>query len=279
MKNVILGLLSLSIISSCVWNGSSNPYKEENFEQISYSTSNFKFQPERIDIGTVYNFQISNRDRSYAKDVHLYIASENTIESFKIYPGSKQTVLVIAEMDWYTFSISNIRQLEIGKDLVRKPTIEMQLSENIENGYLFMDQIVPTGHFPVFNHGFDYSDLNFIFRHRTDPKSDLDVGIISPTENKIAYTGKMAISYDGEVSCNGRECYRYTLGGNGVSNREGFLLVNKQGGHFEYMELDANYHPQFDYYRYELLSISKKSSADWETFVTNQSRKYFQERS
>ena len=87
----------------------------------------------------------------------------------------------------------------------------------------------------------------------------------------------MEITYEGVGSLNGNECYRYALGGNGVSDREGFLLVNKLGGHFEYMELDANYHPQFDYFRYELLSISHKSADEWTAFISDRSKAYFQE--
>jgi hypothetical protein len=85
----------------------------------------------------------------------------------------------------------------------------------------------------------------------------------------------MVITYVGEETYNNRECYKYSLSGRGISEKEGFLLVNKNSGYFEYMELDANYHTQMDYFRYELLSVTAMSQKEWETFVIEESEDYF----
>jgi hypothetical protein len=275
-----LGIVLISVfVSACGLGGSSNPFVAEDFEETTRSTDQFKYREDRIKLGTVYQFSISNRDRSYAKQVALFVAATDRIESFKIYPGSGSTVLVIADIDWDVFSIRKIHQIEIDKDLNREPTIEMHLLENPDsspvNTYMFMEREVPVGHFPVFNHGYDFSDLNFVFRHLANPKSDIEVGIIAPTSGSLDYTGKMRISYEGEEACNGHQCFRYSLGGRGVSDRQGTLLVNRDSGYFEYMELDANYHPQFDFFRYELSRVTHMNQNEWETFVVEQSRNFF----
>lgn len=270
----LLGLMiSLLMFSAC---SRTNPFTEESFEETTYSLDHFKYQEDKIDVGTVYHFHISNRDRAYVKKVSLYIADTNRIEAFKMYPRSSSTYLVVAEIDWNMFSIKNIQQIEIENDLSRKNTIEMSLLDTPDNTYLMNNEKeIPTGHFPASNHGYDFSDLNFVFRHLTNPQSHIEVGILAPIQNTMAYTGRMVITYVSEETYNNHECYKYSLRGRGISGKEGFLLVNKNSGYFEYMELDANYHSQMDYFRYELLSVTAMSQKEWETFVIEKSEDYF----
>ncbi len=266
----------ISILMLLASGCTTNPFKEAFFKETTNSMNHFKYQEDKIVVGTIYNFQISNNDRSYVKKVSLYIADTNTIEAFKIYPRSSETYLVVAEIDWNIISINKIHQIEIEKDLSRKITIEMHLLDSRDNTYLMNNEIeIAIGHFPAFNHGYDFSDLNFVFRHLTDPKSNIEVGIVAPIQNKMAYTGKMLLTYVGEETYNNHECYKYLLSGKGISEKEGYLLVNKDFGYFEYMELDANYHRYMDYFRYELLSVTKMSQTEWETFVLEESKNYF----
>lgn len=266
----------ISILMLLASGCTTNPFKEAFFKETTNSMNHFKYQEDKIVVGTIYNFQISNNDRSYVKKVSLYIADTNTIEAFKIYPRSSETYLVVAEIDWNIFSIKKIHQIEIEKDLSRKITIEMHLLDSRDNTYLMNNEIeIAIGHFPAFNHGYDFSDLNFVFRHLTDPKSNIEVGIVAPIQNKMAYTGKMLLTYVGEETYNNHECHKYLLSGKGISEKEGYLLVNKDFGYFEYMELDANYHRYMDYFRYELLSVTKMSQTEWETFVLEESKNYF----
>lgn len=268
---LIISMLMLST-SSCT----ENPFKEAFFKETTNSTNHFKYQEDKIVVGTIYNFQISNNDRSYVKQVSLYIADTNRIEAFKIYPQSSETYLVVAEIDWNLFSIKKIHQIEIEEDLSRKKTIEMHLLDSQKNTYLMNnDMEIAIGHFPAFNHGYDFSDLNFVFRHLINPKSNIEVGIVAPIQSKMAYTGKMLLTYEGEEICNNHECYKYSLSGKGISEKEGYLLVNKEFGYFEYMELDANYHRYMDFFRYELLSVSTMNQAEWETFVIRETENYF----
>ena len=270
----LLGLMiSILIFSAC---SKSNPFTEEFFEETTYSIDQFNYQEDKIEVGTIYNFQISNSDRSYVKKVSLYIADTNRIEAFKIYPRSSSTYLVVAEIDWNIFSIKKIQQIEIEKDLSRKNTIELHLLDNPDNNYLMNNKKkIPTGHFPASNHGYDFSDLNFVFRHLANPKSNIEVGILAPIQEMIAYTGRMLITYVGEETYNNHECYKYSLSGRGISEKEGYLLVNKESGYFEYMELDANYHKYMDFFRYELMSVSTMSQVEWETFVIRETENYF----
>jgi len=278
----VLLLSGITVVMPDKARASDNPFTAKTFENVTSSAQQFEYQEEKVEVGTVYNFTVSNRDRSYAKEISLYISAKNRIESFKIYPGVDGTVLVIAEMDWSNFSIQTIKQIEIARDLSRKQTIDMSLTDNIysftvpeDNPYGITGTTIPTGHFPVANHGYDFSDLNFAFRHLVNSNSDVEVGILAPTPDTFAYTGKMRIAYEGEVLFNDKECNKYSLSGRGVADRTGMLLVNKAKGHFEYMELDANYHPAFDYFRYELFSVTKMTPQQWDGHVNARSAEYF----
>lgn len=275
-KNIIYPsfvIIFTLMLSACVHK---NPFTKSSFKDTTYSIDQFNYQEDKINVGEVYSFTITNSDRSYVKKCWLYVEDSNRITVFKIYPKSQVTYLVSSEIDWSTFSIQSIKQVEIKKDFSRKETIEMHLMDMPANHYLMNNKDeIPTGHFPAFNHGYDFSDLNFIFRHRTNPKSNIEVGIVSPVTFGMAYTGKMKITYIGEEVYNDKQCYRYSLSGSGISEKEGFLLANKDSGHFEYMELDANYHLLMDFFRYELLSIKEMTKQEWDEFVIDESDKYF----
>lgn len=269
---MIIGLTLLLFISAC----NNNPFEEEPFEETSFAEAQFEYQADKVEVGTTYHFTISNKDGSYHKNIALHVVDTNRIESFKLYKGADKTFVVSADMDWNLFSIQNIQQVEMKEDLVKKTTINIDLKGRPENAYSINNTIeVPVGLFPAFNHGYDFSDLNFAFRHIKNPESDIKVGIIAPVGNTFAYTGAMIMSYKGVENYNNRPCYKYELGGTGISEREGYLLVNKDAGHFEYMELDANYHPQMDYFRYELLSISTMNKEEWDRYVMEESKKHF----
>jgi hypothetical protein len=267
-------LLTATFLSACGWFGEPNPYTASEVGSVTYSTDRFAWRPARIAVGTVYRGRISNRDRSYAKDIWLRIAADR-IESFKVYPGADRTFLVTATIDKTLYSISHIAQVEIDSDLRRHDTIEMSLAEDPAAGYRFGDLDVPSGHFPVTNHGFDFSDLNFVFRNLTDPENDLSVGVISPVDGGIAYTGLLEFTYSGRVPCGGESCYRYELGGNGVNDGTGHALVHPTAGYFVHFELDANYHPRFDYFRYELQGVSALTEKEWDALIERESRAHF----
>lgn len=256
-----------------------NPYSKSSFNEETSSVDQFLYQEEKIEPGRVYQFNISDKNREYIKQCWMYIEDYNKISVFKIYPNSKVTYLVSSEIDWNNFSIKKIKQIRIKEDLTKIDDIEMRLKNSSENLYIMNSKHhIPTGHFPVTNHGYDFSDLNFIFRHIRYPKSDVEVGVLSPLKRTVGYTGKMKMTYSGQELYNSKECYKYLLSGDGISEREGFILVNKALGHFEYMELDANYHPLMDYFRYELLSTYTLSKSEWETFIIDKSKDYFEER-
>ncbi|MFC1592096.1 hypothetical protein ACFL43_06195 [Thermodesulfobacteriota bacterium] len=41
----------------------------------------------------------------------------------------------------------------------------------------------------------------------------------------------------------------------------------------------ANYHPEMDYFRYELLDVVTMSQEEWETFVDDETEDYFSTKS
>ncbi len=80
----LLGLMSTMLLSACGATAPVNPFVEEIFDKTTSSSDQFSYQADKVEVGTVYHFKISNRDRSYAKKASLYIADANRIESFKV---------------------------------------------------------------------------------------------------------------------------------------------------------------------------------------------------
>ena len=277
LKDSLALLLAIVALTSCNQSG----FYKVQVDETTSAASQFEFHESRVPVNSVYHFQISDRQRTYKKEVWLYVADPNHIEAFKLYPGASTTTLVIAELNWDTFSIEAIEQTETSEDLSREITLEMHAIGR--NRYLMDGAEIPIGHYPVTNHGFDFSDLNFVIRHMVDPRTDVEIGVVSPIlygvgiplRAELAYTGKLLLRYDGEDTYQGHDVYRYQLGGEGISNSDGYLLVNQEYGHFEYMEMGVNYHPDFDFFRYELIGTDVMDADEWEAFMEGVTLDFF----
>ena len=73
----------------------------------------FRYQPEKIVVGTLYHYEKSNIDGSQAHDIALYVAATDQIEAFKWHPGDDEGLLVVAKIDWATFCVIEFKSWQL----------------------------------------------------------------------------------------------------------------------------------------------------------------------
>ncbi|MCI0613789.1 hypothetical protein L0244_12465 [bacterium] len=73
----------------------------------------FRYQPERIKVGTVYHYTKSNLDGSKASTVSIFISGSDRLEVYKAEENVIDAADVVAKMDWTLFSAV---ELDAGED-------------------------------------------------------------------------------------------------------------------------------------------------------------------
>ncbi|MGH9941835.1 MAG: hypothetical protein ACRD9R_05665, partial [Pyrinomonadaceae bacterium] len=209
----------------------------------------FRYRPEKISVGTVHHYVKTNIDGSQPEHVSLYVAARDRIESFKFHPPRPgRAALVIAEMDWQTFSARRLESWQVFANDERKLFATLD--------YLPAEQSVsvsipstgkPTektriGRLPFHVYNFDLASLNFAFRHLVDPRRGFTVGLADPTFQEqgpvFRYRGEATVTYVGDERRGGAPCRKYRAGGDGLDQRGGFIWVNRRGGYFQDVEIE-----------------------------------------
>ena len=236
------------------------------------STARFKYQPDKIEVGTVYHYTKSNLDGSKPITVSIFVTAKDRLEVTKAEEGNIDSAHVIAEMDWNKFSAVRLNAGVILKDGSRQQRVTLELSTKDDSVLIKVagrEKIVAVGHYPFHIYNFDFVSLNFIFRHLVDPKSGFEIGIGDPTfdENIFAYKGKASFQYVGDEKLHGVDCHKYRVGGEAFGGREGAIWVNKKRGHVENIEIPVRDNPDWKDFKFELKAIQKMTPEEWKEFM------------
>lgn len=245
------------------------------------NTVSFRFNPNnKFPIGTVLHYVKTNIDGTKPEYVSQFIAAENIMESFKFHPKEFPAGIVIAEMDWQTFSAKSLKSWRIlskteralfgiitfdGRTRTAEASIPAIKKES---------EIFEIKHFPVHLYNFDFGSLNFAFPHLLNPRQPFIIGVADPTfrenDRLIEYKGEVRISFVGEEKRNKVITRKYKIDGAGLQNRGGFIWVNKKHFWIEDMEIDLPDNPEWKSFKLKLLRTEKISRAAWNKFVENQ---------
>lgn len=236
------------------------------------STARLKYQPDRIEVGTVYHYTKSNLDGSKPITVSIFITAKDSLEVVKAEEGLIDSAHVIAEMDWNRFSASRLNAGVILKDGSRQQRVTLELSTKDDSVLIKVggqEKVVSIGHYPFHIYNFDFIGLNFIFRHLTDPKSGFEIGVGDPTfdERIFAYKGKASLQYVEDARLHGVECRKYRVGGEAFAGREGTIWVNKKLGHVENIEIPVRDNPDWKDFKFELKAIQKMTPEEWKKYM------------
>lgn len=230
--------------------------------------------------GTVLHYVKTNLDGTKPEYVSQYFPSKDRMESFKFHPKEFPAGLVIAEMDWQTFSAKTLTSWRIlakdrrqlfGTILFNAVTRKAEVSlPSIKSETEFVE----LKHFPVHLYNFDFGSLNFAFPHLIKPKTGFVIGVADPTFRQegalVEYKGEVTISYAGEENRNDVPARKYKIDGPGLQNRGGFIWVNKKQNWIEDMKIALPDNPDWTSFKFKLLKTEKMNRDEWEKFIAAQ---------
>lgn len=241
----------------------------------------FQYKPEKsIPAGTVLHYVKTNLDGSKPEFVSQYIASADVMESFKFHPKSARAGLVIAEMDWKTFSVRSLKSYQVFAGGERKLFATLNFDAAKKGAEVLIPSVrresefLSIVHLPFHIYNFDFGSLNFAFAHLKNLKKSFVIGIADPTFKTegamMEYRGEAAVSYVGEEKRNDVTTRKYKADGAGLKNRGGFIWVNKSKNYIEDIEIEFPDNPEWTSFKFKLLKTEKMSRAEWGKFMTAQ---------
>lgn len=244
------------------------------------SVASFRYQPEKIAVGTVYHYVKTNIDGTRPEHISQYVASKDRLEVFKFHPKEEPAAWVVADMNWSHFSLKNLKSSQVFRDGSRKliATLDYLDAEKAAEVTVVPTgkpaERTPIGHLPFHVYNFDFASLNFAFRHLVSPESSFVFGVADPTfKNEgplFVYKGEVTVSYVKEESHEGVLCRKYHIDGAGLENRGGFIWTDKTGGHITDMEIDLPDNPAWQNFKLKLIGREKMSPVEWEQFMKSQ---------
>lgn len=243
------------------------------FSQTGSSVNKFKYQPDKIKVGTVYHYTKSGIDGFKPMTVSIYIDSKDGLQVFKTHPGSDDAAFIICDMDWGNFSANGLRSMKLWKS-DRRDLVATLAFQPGEKSYLVKiqdnEEITPIPYFPVHVYNFDFITLNFIFRHLKDPQQSFKIGIADPDfsgQSLFVYKGEATIDYVEDTDYKGFRCRKYRISGKGMGNTEGWIWVDREGGYFVNVEIPVPDNPDWKDFKFELKKIEMMTPEKWGNYI------------
>jgi len=188
----------------------------------------FHYTPGKQMVGTVYHYKKSNVDGSRPSHVDLYMASETRIEAFKYSDGHSQATLVVAEMDWKTFSVGRFETTKLYAD-GRQETVAILETKRGKLHCKFgeLSYEVEVKRFPWHTYDFDLASLNMSLRYLKKPKGVVLINMVDEVLGRMKDRGFVELLYLDDEQRGGVDCRHYNIDGPGLYDRGGELWVRK----------------------------------------------------
>ena len=244
------------------------------------SIEKFRYQPNKVPVGTVLHYVKTNLNGSHPENIVLYIAAPDRLESFKYKSPGTRSALVKATMDWDLYCAKYLESWQMfpdGKQLLLavlkySPT-EKTVEADIKPLNRTPDKVtIQTLPFHMYN--FDLSSLNVTFAHLIDPKGSFTIGLIDPTFQDegpvIRYRGDVDVSFVKIERHNRATCLKYRIDGPGLDHKGGFIWVNQARGYVEDMELATPDNPEWKSFKFRLRQSRQMTPTAWEAFIKKQ---------
>lgn len=248
--------------------------------QAQDSTGHFRFQPDKIDVGTVYHYLKTNIDGTHPERVSHFVAAKDRLEAFKFHPGGERAALVIADISWSNFSVRRLESWQVFRNGDKKLFATLVYLDDhrvTEVSIPPMGRIgerTRIGQLPFDVYNFDLGGLNFVFRHLIDPRKSFVIGIADPTFQDqgpvFKYRGEVTVNYEGEEIRHEVRCRKYRIGGPGLEHRGGIIWVNKTKGHIEDIEIQLPDNPDWQSFKFRLTAVEQMTRPQWEAFMKSQ---------
>ncbi len=243
---------------------------------VGSSLDRFRYQPSKIRVGVVAHYVKSNLDGTKPTRVSIFVVAPDRLEVAKVERETTDAAWVRAHFDWTLFTSDRMEAAVIDLDgsveeravfAVDRARGEVDVSVGDREGSAAWRQLP----FHVYN--FDFTSLNFAWRHLVDPKAPFSIGIIDPTFEKdgplIFYRGDAKIEYTGEETLKGKKCRRYRISGPGIENTTGTIWEDTKSGWLERIQIPFRDNPDWNSFKLDLLKIETMTPDAWKKFVAD----------
>ena len=245
------------------------------------SVEQFKYQPEKIKIGSVYHYTKSNLDGSNPARIYIRVRDEMNLDVWKFEAHNNDAAYVTAHMDWDTFSADQLQSWVVTPDKNRTAQAKLTSSygdESFSINWRDRSETIRVGHYPVHVYNFDFISLNFILRHWTEPQNDVEIGIIQPNFDPsvpgvIKYEGVVTLKYLDDEERNDLACRKYLIGGEGLQSQHGIAWLHHDLMHVVDMELPVPDNPSWNSFKFSLVSVQDMDEQTWIQFLDGEIQK------
>ena len=245
------------------------------------SIDQFKYQPEKIEPGTVYHYIKSNIDGSYPGRIYIRVMDTNNLDVWKFEEHNVDAAHVTAHMDWQAFSADEIESWVVTSDGSRRYQTKLTSSRadaSFTIHWRDRTDTIQVGHYPVHVYNFDFISLNLSLRHWVKPEGEVTIGIIQPDFNPnpdtlVKYEGTVTLRYVGDEHRHNKACRKYIITGQAFQDQKGIMWVDRSAGPIEGMEIPVPDNPAWEDFKCELISTSQMDIETWDTFIDSDIKK------
>ena len=235
--------------------------------------SRFAFRADRVPVGTAFHYVKSNIDGTQAIRVTAWVADTGRIEVVKLEPENRGGALVVAHLDWATFSADTLTSWHLSPDAPPRPQAQAWITADgrfvAEIGGRRDTVVVPQ--FPAHVYNFDFLSLAQVFAHLRDPEDAFTIGVVNPVfadgPRLLSFDGVATVRFVGEAPCHAAVCRRYEVSGPGLRGARGAISVDRERGHVQSIEIPVPDNPGWRDFKLELERTEVMDRAAWERWV------------
>ncbi len=263
-RSFALGLLCLPLLAAAPG------------DPITSSLDRFRFQAKKIRVGEVAHYVKSNVDGSKPARVSIFVSAPDKLEVAKIEKGVNDAAWLRAGFNWHLFTADRLDAAVIRLD----GSVEERASLDVDRkaGAVRVtlggrESSVPWGHVPFHVYNFDFTSLNYAWRHLDDPKKPFAIGVMDPTfqaeGEPFVYRGVANIEYVGEEKLHGKTCRKYRISGPGIGGATGWIWADRKGDWLEKIEIPFPDNPDWNSFRLELEGVEAMTPEGWKKFIAD----------
>lgn len=232
----------------------------------------FRYDPVRVPVGTLFEYEKSNRDGTHSSPISLYVLDRDRVESLKWGPGDTTATLVAAVLDWERFSVRRFESwhLALGAEPELRATLEADSAGEGVRLSFQPENVIPIHGWPWHSYDFDFASLGLAMAHLVDPEAPFRFQRADITYDEtgppFADMGLVDVRFLGREERSGQPTRVYELDGPGLQDQRGKLWSAVEGGHLVEIEMPFPDEPGFTDVRVVLRASSALSPEDWEEY-------------
>jgi len=243
---------------------------------VPSSLDQFRYRPETIRVGEVAHYVKSNLDGSKPARVSIFVASPEQLEVAKVEKNVNDAAWVRAHFDWKLFTADKLDAgvIQLDGSVEERATLDLDRGAGVVQATVNgKTGTAAWGQLPFHVYNFDFTSLNFAWRHLAHPKKPFAIGVIDPTFKKegdvIFYRGAAEVAYVGEESVHGKRCLKYRIAGPGIGGVEGLLWADPRGVWLEKIAIPFPDNPDWKSFQLELQGVEVMTPDAWKRYIAD----------